>query len=86
MSEKMPPVSVVALRAEGYSAGGADIVLSLRTKYSTAERIYSVPLECFWDLVIDLRRLSVSTPGATSETADSEAEPQLPLPLPAAAE
>jgi hypothetical protein len=86
MSDKGQPVSVVALRAECYSADGADIIMSLRMKYSTAERLYSVPLECFWDLVVDLQRLNASAHGATSQNADSESEPQLPLQLPAAAE
>jgi hypothetical protein len=34
------------------------VVISLTTKYSTAERTYSVPLECFDDLVVDLQRLN----------------------------
>ena len=52
------PVSVVALRAESRSVDGKNIVISLRTKYSTAERKYSVPLECFQDLLVDLQRLT----------------------------
>ena len=51
-------VSVVALRAESRSVDGKNIVISLRTKYSTAERKYSVPLECFQDFIIDLQRLT----------------------------
>jgi hypothetical protein len=53
------PVSVVALRAERYSPGG-NVVISLRTKFSSAERKYSVPFECFHDLIVDLQRLSAS--------------------------
>jgi len=49
---------VVALRAESRSVDGKNIVISLRTKYSTAERKYSVPLECFQDFIIDLQRLT----------------------------
>jgi hypothetical protein len=56
--EKLP-VSAVALRADGYSADGT-IVISLRTKFSNAERKYSVPLECFHDLIVDLQRLNAS--------------------------
>ena len=52
------PVRVTALRAERASAEGDDIVISLRTKYSDAERKYSVPIECFQDLIMDLRRLN----------------------------
>jgi len=65
MSEKVEqrvPVSVVALRAENYSAEDDSIVISLRTKYSTAERIYSVPADCLEDLIADLRRLSYLHP------------------------
>ena len=66
------PVSVAALRAESYSADDRNIVISLLTKYSTAERKYSVPVECLQDLIIDLKRLSTSSPiefvGRTSHT------------------
>jgi hypothetical protein len=92
MSEKVEPrvpVSVVALRAEGYSAADDSVVISLRTKYSTAERTYSVPVECLQDLIVDLRRLSLSAPAAPaapSEKSDSKLEPLLPLELPVAAE
>ena len=51
-------VSVVALRAESRSVDGKNIVISLRTKYSTPERKYSVPLECFQDFIVDLQRLT----------------------------
>ena len=51
-------VSVVALRAESRSVDGKNIVISLRTKYSKAERKYVVPLECFQDFIVDLQRLT----------------------------
>jgi len=54
-------VSVAALRAKAYSPDGTSVVISLRTRYSNAERKYSVPLECFQDLIVDLRRLNAST-------------------------
>jgi len=54
------PVSVVALRAEGYTTGSNNIVISLRTKFSSSERKYSVPIECFHDLIVDLQRLNAS--------------------------
>jgi hypothetical protein len=79
------PVSVVALRAESYSASGDNIVVSLRTKYSTAERKYSVPLECFQDLIVDLRRLNTITRNEPGN-ADSQAERLLRLEAPIAAE
>jgi hypothetical protein len=74
-TEKQPRhVSVVALRAEGYSTEG-DIFISLRTKYSTAERKYSVPLECFQDLIVDLKRLNDPNNLSinTNETSDKSA-------------
>lgn len=52
------PVSVIALRAESWSADGDSVVISLRTKYSTAERKYSVPRNCLQDLILDLKRLT----------------------------
>ena len=51
------PVSVVALRAEAYTPDG-DVVISLRTKFSSAERRYCVPIECFGGFIVDLRRLN----------------------------
>jgi hypothetical protein len=56
------PISVVALRAEDYSPDGKHIILSLTTKYSAAERKYAVPVECFHDLIVDLRRLNAASP------------------------
>ena len=71
------PVSVVALRAEDYSPDGNSVVISLRTKFSSAERKYSAPLECFHDLIVDLQRLNAS----------KSAEPSVqPKELPKAAE
>jgi hypothetical protein len=64
------PVSVIALRAEAYSPDGK-VIISLRTKFSGAERRYSVPIECFHDLIVDLQRLNASKGEAV--------EPLLPL-------
>ena len=80
------PVSVVALRAESYSADSGSIVVSLRTKYSTAERRYSVPVECFRDLIVDLHRLNAAMASAQVDETGDEAEPLLPLGMPIAAE
>jgi hypothetical protein len=66
------PVSIVALRAEGYSPDGDSIVISLRTKFSSAERKYSVPLGCFHDLIIDLQRLNAN------KSAESSIQPEEP--------
>ena len=80
------PVSIVALRAESYAASGDSIVISLQTKYSTAERKYSVPVECFYDLIVDLRRLNAAvTPKEPDEPCGKD-EPFLPLAMPVAAE
>ena len=75
---KTLPISVVALRAEGYSADGAEVVISLRTKYSAAERRYSVPLECFRDLLLDLQRLEAITQSAPDKTDEAEPVPETP--------
>jgi len=61
------PVSIVALRADAYSPDGKNVIISLKTKFSTAERKYSVPLECFYDLIADLQRLNASTDARSSE-------------------
>jgi len=52
------PISVVAVRAQAYSPDDQTVVISLTTKYSSAERTYSVPLGCLDDLVVDLQRLN----------------------------
>jgi hypothetical protein len=87
MSEKVEqplPVGVVALRAKSYSAADDSIVVSLRTKYSTAERTYSVPADCLEDLIADLRRLSYLHPkwrrnggkGAVAQNLDEQTAKQ----------
>jgi len=86
MSDEVQPLRVVALRADCYSADRENVVISLRMKYSMAERKYSVPLECLRDLVVDLRRLSSATPDVLTENTHGEKEPLLPLGLPTAAE
>ena len=57
--DEILPVSVVALRAESYSTDG-NVIISLRTAFSKAERKYSVPIECFHDFIVDLQRLNAS--------------------------
>jgi hypothetical protein len=67
------PISILALRAEDYSPDGENVIISLATKYSTMERKYSVPVECFYDLVTDLKRLNAlkaATPTEISSEAD----------------
>ena len=57
---KTIPISVIALRAENYSPDRKNVIISLMTKYSPTERIFSVPVECFYDLIVDLQRLNAS--------------------------
>jgi hypothetical protein len=42
--EDTVPVSIVALRADAYSPDRTAVIISLTTKFSTAERKYAVPL------------------------------------------
>jgi hypothetical protein len=63
--DKTIPISVIALRADDYSPDGKNVIISLTTKYSSAERKFSVPIECFYDLIVDLQKLNAAT-GATS--------------------
>ena len=58
--DKTIPIGVTALRADNYSPDGKNVIISLTTKYSTAERKYCVPIECFHDLIVDLKRLSAA--------------------------
>jgi hypothetical protein len=60
MDKETAPVTVVAFRAESHSPDGKNLIISLRTKYSSAERKYSVPVECLKDFLIDLQRLQAS--------------------------
>jgi hypothetical protein len=54
------------LRAESYSTDG-NVVISLQTKYSTNEWRYSIPIERFRDLVIDLKRLNCCAAYSTGQ-------------------
>ena len=58
--DKTIPIGVIALRADDYSPDGRNVIISLKTKYSTVERKYSVPIECFHDLIVDLKRLNTA--------------------------
>jgi len=63
------PVSITALRADGYSSDGKCIVISVNVKYSQAVRKYCVPIECLYDLVVDLRRLQAEGPRPRDQPA-----------------
>jgi len=70
MSEdRILPIGVTALRADEYSADGRHVVIALRTKYSNTERKYLVPIECFYDLIVDLQRLNAPRNGAPIESS-----------------
>jgi hypothetical protein len=74
-AEHPAAVRVVTLRAESYSAEDDAVVISLRVKYSTADRFYSIPLECLRDVIVDLRRLSISSPPTQPDHSEGETEP-----------
>jgi hypothetical protein len=65
--DKTIPVSVVAFRAEDYSPDGKNVIISLTTKYSIADRKFSVPIECFHDLILDLQRLNAAASATSIE-------------------
>ena len=69
--DKPVPISVIAFRADDYSSDGKNVIISLTTEYSTSERRYSVPVECFYDLIVDLQRLK-ATRGATPIETSSQ--------------
>jgi hypothetical protein len=68
IQDKTIPVSVIALRADDYSPDGKNVIVSLTTKFSTAERKYSVPVECFHDFIVDLQRLNAAASATSIET------------------
>jgi len=70
------PLQIVALRAESYAPNDGAVVISMRMRYSTAERKYLVPLECLHDLVLDLQRLNAMAVGG------EDAAPELVQPRP----
>ena len=73
MDKETAPVTVVAFRAEGYSPDGENLIISLRAKYSAAERKYSVPLECLRDFFVDLQRLQAFNIEHPAENLDQDA-------------
>ena len=73
MGKETAPITVVAFRAESYSPDGKNLIISLRTKYSSAEWKYSVPVECLKDLLIDLQRLQAFNIEHPAENLDQDA-------------
>jgi hypothetical protein len=73
--DKKLPISVTALRADDYSPHGKDIIMSVTTKYSNVDRKYSVPLECFYDFIVDLHRLNANADRHKAEVSHPERSP-----------
>ena len=67
--DKTIPISVIAMRADDYSPDGKNVIISLTTKYSIADRKFSVPIECFHDLIVDLQRLNAAASATSIETS-----------------
>lgn len=76
--DKTPPISVTALRADDYSPDAKNVIISLTTKYSTSDRKYSVPLECFYDFIVDLKRLNALKSATPIDTSGRPAVPSKP--------
>ena len=77
--DNTPPISVTALRADDYSPDAKNVIISLATKYSIAERKYSVPLECFYDFITDLKRLNALKAAAPIEATSEPADTSKPV-------
>src|SRR5664280_226735 len=71
-------IHVSALRADDYSPDGKNVIISLTTSYSTADRKYSVPVECFHDLIVDLQRLNAAASASSIQTPIQPAVAQNP--------
>ncbi len=56
--DKTLPIGVTAMRADSYSPDSKSVIVSVKTKYSNVERKYSVPVDCFYDFIVDLKRLN----------------------------
>jgi hypothetical protein len=52
MNQDKIPITVTTLRVQDYSSDGKNIIISLKVKYADTERRYSVPVECFYDVVV----------------------------------
>ncbi len=55
-----------------YSPDGKNIIMSLTTKYSDVERKFSVPIDCFYDFIADVRRLNANANKHRAEMAQPE--------------
>jgi hypothetical protein len=75
--DKKLPISVTALRADDYSAEGKNVIMSVTTKYSNVERKFSVPIDCFFDFIVDLQRLNANASGFRTEPAQPETPPSM---------
>jgi hypothetical protein len=66
---KMPPIGAIDFRADSYSPDGKTIIVSLATKYSAERRTYSVPVQCLYDFVADLKKLKSTTATTPIQTS-----------------
>ena len=71
---RTPPINVIDIRAHEYTPDGKGIIVSLATKYSAERRNYSVPVECLYNLISDLRTLKPPSNGAAPEPADEPSQ------------
>jgi len=71
---RTPPINVIDIRAHEYTPDGKGIIVSLATKYSPERRDYSVPVECLYNLISDLRTLKPPSNGAAPEPADEPSQ------------
>ena len=77
--DKTLPISITALRANDYSPNGKNVIISLTTKYSASDRQYSVPIECFYDFIADLKRLNALKAAAPIEATSEPAVTSKPI-------
>jgi hypothetical protein len=69
---KTLPVNLIAMRADKYAPDGKSLIISMTTKYS-AERTYSVPVECLYELIADLQKLKRPTAAVPIEAPSQPA-------------
>jgi hypothetical protein len=80
--DKTSLISVIAFRADEYSADGKNVIVSLTTKYSATERKYSVPIDCFRDLIVDLQRLNTAAGASAATSIETPIEPAVASTVP----
>jgi hypothetical protein len=69
MNQYKLPISVTALKAEGYSTNGNNIIISITVRFLRTERKYSVPVECFYGLIASLQTLNAPKSAKSIDTS-----------------